>query len=280
MTPNPARPSVFDRYPQFLSLKGLVPDEVIEREIGSKAAEFEQTLERARRVIPHVRLCDVFPPDIERGAIRLENFLGHWGNVSVESVCKIGLIVRWLRPRRILEIGTYNGMTTLQMALNAPPECTVYTLDLPEGQEPVLPASELDRYVARSFRPRFGTSTGSYFKGRTDVRIVQLLGDSTTFDYSTRIDGPVDLVFIDGAHDYRTKKIDSENALRLLSPAGVILWDNYADVCCPEVTRYLLDLSAGLGISHLKGTLLAVHRRGAPAGEASRPGDVAGANRT
>src|SRR5437762_8515397 len=48
-----------------------------------------------------------------------------WGNVSVESVCKIGLIIRWLRPRRILEIGTYNGMTTLQMALNAPPECTV-----------------------------------------------------------------------------------------------------------------------------------------------------------
>ena len=43
--------------------------------------------------------------EIERGAIRLENCLGHWGNVSVESVCKIALITRWLRPRRILEIG-------------------------------------------------------------------------------------------------------------------------------------------------------------------------------
>src|SRR2546422_599775 len=159
-------------------------------------------------------------------------------------------------------------MTTLQMALNAPPECTVYTLDLPAGQEPSVPSSELDRYVAQSFLPRFGTSTGSYFKGRTDVRIVQLLGDSTTFGYNAWIDGPIDLVFIDGAHDYRTKKIDSENALRLLSPTGVILWDNFADVCCPEVTRYLLDLSADLSVSHLKGTLLAVHRRGGerPAG--------------
>ena len=271
MTRNPAGPSVFERYPQFLTLKGLVPDEVVEREIGSKAAEFERTLARARQVIPQARLCDVFPPEIERGAIRLENFLGHWGNVSVETVCKIGLIIRWLRPRRILEIGTYNGMTTLQMALNAPPECTVYTLDLPEGQTPSVPPSELDRYVAQSFRPRFGTSTGSYFKGRTDVRIVQLLGDSTTFDYAAPIDGPVDLVFIDGAHDYRTKKIDSENALRLLSPAGVILWDNFADVCCPEVTRYLLDLSAGLSVSHLKGTLLAVHRRVGPARGAPSP---------
>ena len=115
---------------------------------------------------------------------------------------------------------------------------------LPVGQEPSVPSSELDRYVAQSFLPRFGTSTGSYFKGRTDVRIVQLLGDSTTFGYNAWIDGPIDLVFIDGAHDYRTKKIDSENALRLLSPTGVILWDNFADVCCPEVTRYLLDLSA------------------------------------
>ena len=265
MTRKTARPGVFDRYPQFLTLRGLVPDDVIEREIGSKAAAFEETLARARRAIPQARLCDVFPPEIERGAIRLENFLGHWGNVSVESVCKIALIIRWLRPRRILEIGTYNGMTTLQMALNAPPECTVYTLDLPPGQEPSLPPSELDRYVAQSFLPRFGNSTGSYFKGRTDVRIVQLLGDSSTFDYDASIDGPIDLVFIDGAHDYRTKKIDSENALRLLSPTGVILWDNFADVCCPEVTRYLLDLSADLRVSHLKGTLMAIHRRGDPA---------------
>jgi len=30
------------------------------------------------------------------------------------------------------------------------------------------------------------------------------------------------------------------------------------------VTRYLLDLSADLSVSHLKGTLLAVHRRGGP----------------
>ncbi len=70
MTRKSVRPSVFDRYPQFLTLKGLVPDEVVEREIGSKAAEFERTLARARRVIPHVRLCDVFPPEIERGAAR------------------------------------------------------------------------------------------------------------------------------------------------------------------------------------------------------------------
>jgi hypothetical protein len=260
MAQTTGRPSVFERYPQLLTLKGLVPDEVVEREVGARADEFERVYRSARAVIPTVRLGDVFPPALERGAIRLENFLGHWGNVSVETVCKISLIVRFLKPRRILEIGTYNGMTTLQMALNAPPECTVYTLDLPQDLEPSVPASELDRLVAKSFRARFGTSTGSYFRDRGDVRIVQLLGDSATFDYAAHLDGPVDLVFIDGAHDERTKRIDSENALRLVSPGGTILWDNYGDVCNPEVTRYLLDLSAALPLRHFKNTMLVVHR--------------------
>ena len=254
-----ARASIFERYPQLLTLKGLVPDEVLEREVGAGADEFEEILRRARAAIPTVRLKDIFPSDLELGAIRLENFLGHWGNVSVETVCKICLILAHLKPRRILEIGTYNGMTTLQMALNAPAGCTVYTLDLPQDQEPSVPPSELDRRVAQSFRSRFGTSTGSYFQGRTDVRIVQLLGDSSRFDYTSRIDGPLDFVFIDGAHDYRTKQIDSENALRLLAPGGVILWDNFADVCNPEVTRYLHDLSASLPLRHLKNTMLVVY---------------------
>jgi predicted O-methyltransferase YrrM len=261
MAAKTVRPGVFERYPQLATLKGLVPDDLVEREVGSRADEFERTLRRAAAVIPTVRLRDVFPPEIETGAIRLENFLGHWGNVSIETVCKICLIVRFLKPRRILEIGTYNGMTTLQMALNAPPECVIYTLDLPPDREPSIPPSELDRLVALSFRARFGTSTGSYFRGRGDLKVVQLLGDSATFDYGSRIDGPLDLVFIDGAHDYRSKAIDSENALRLLAPDGVIVWDNYADVCNPEVTRFLLDQNASLRLSHLRNTMLVVHRR-------------------
>lgn len=269
MAAKAARPSVFERYPQLETLRGLVPDDLVEREIGSRADEFERVARRAAALIPTVRLRDVFPAGMERGAIRLENFLGHWGNVSVETVCKICLIVRHLKPRRILEIGTYNGMTTLQMALNAPPECTIYTLDLPPDQEPAIPPSELDRLVARSFRARFGTSTGSYFRGREDLSIVQLLGDSTTFDYASRIDGPLDLVFIDGAHDYESKRIDSENALRLLAPGGVVLWDNYRDVSNPEVTRCLADLGAGLRLRHLRNTMLVAHRSAGP-GEGAR----------
>ncbi|MGH9749445.1 MAG: O-methyltransferase [Candidatus Polarisedimenticolia bacterium] len=268
-TPSRGR-SIFERYPQLLTLRGLVPDALVEREIGAGAEAFERTLEAARRVIPTVLLKDVFPADIERGAIRMENFLGHWGNVGVETLAKICLIVRWLRPSRILEIGTYNGLTTLQMALNAPSGCVVYTLDLPEGAEPSQPPSALDRMVALSFRARFGTSTGSYFRDRKGLIIRQLLGDAATFDYAAHLDGKVDLVFIDAAHDYESKRIDTDNALRLLAPGGVILWDNFADVTNPEVTRFLLDLGARLPLRHLKNTMLVVHRDGGTAA----PGDA------
>lgn len=254
--------TIFDRYPQLLTLKGLVPDDVVEREVGATADAFEDTLRRARTKIRTVRLCDAFPPELERGAIRLENFLGHWGNVSVEEVCKLALVTKWLKPRRVLEIGTYNGMTTLQLALNVPADCVVYTLDLPPEAVPKHPLSLMDGLVATEFRARFGTATGSYFAGRTDVNVRQLLGDSATFDYDAAIDGPVDLVFIDAAHDYANKAIDTANAMRLLSDRGVILWDNYADVLNPEVTTFLSDLAEEVELFHLRNTMLVGHRRG------------------
>lgn len=251
--------SIFARYPRLRSLRGLVPDEIVESEIGRRADEFEADAARARERIPSVNLSALIGAEGERGAIRLENFLGHWGNVSIEELCKICLIVKHLRPKTVLEIGTYNGMTTLQMALNCPSTSTVYTLDLPEGTEVSQPLSVLDTWVSKGLRQKFSTATGSYFSGRKDVRIVQLLGDSATFDFSAIVGSP-DLIFIDAAHDYANKKIDSENAFRLIAPKGIILWHNYDDVSCPDVTKYLADLATSRKIVHLRNTSLAAWR--------------------
>ncbi len=253
--------SIFKRYPQLMTLRGLVADDIVEQEVDRWADQFEDCLAAARQRIPTVRLCDIFPAELERLPIRLENFLGHWGNVSIEEVAKLALIARWLKPQRALEIGTYNGMTTLQLALNAGPQATIYTLDLPDHVADLSGLSPIDRAVAFSLRNRFGTARGSYFRDRPDVQIRQLLGESSTFDYASAIDGPVDLVFIDAAHDYKHKQIDSENALRLLSDRGVIVWHNYADVLVPDVTRYLLDFAgSGRRVVHLRGTMLAIYR--------------------
>ena len=185
---------------------------------------------------------------IETGAIRLENFLGHWGNVSIEEVCKIALITRYFRPLKTFEFGTYNGLTTLQLALNTPEEAQIFTLDLPPEKRDSTnyPLSELDRYVAAEFLDRFSTGVGSYFKGRgVEKKIIQIYHDSATYDFSPYY-SMIDLIFIDAGHDYANKKSDSENALKMVSQNGIILWDNYDDILNPDVTKYLTELSGRL----------------------------------
>lgn len=255
--------SIFERYPQLLTLRGKVPDEVVEREVGQQAKLFEHYASLARQRIPAVKLCDVFPPEMEKGRVKLENFLGQWGNISIEELCKICLIVRWLSPKAVFEFGTFNGLTTLQMAINAPQECRIYTLDIaPDSQDIAsLELGEIDQHVAQKVGA-FAFEVGYYFKKTPYERqITQVWGDSTKADLSP-YHNQVDLVFVDAGHAYDYVKADTENALKMLRPGGVILWHNYMDVLCPDVTQCLYEFCFhGLPIYHLRGTYLAIHHR-------------------
>ena len=81
------------------------------------------------------------------------------------------------------------------------------------------------------------------------------------FNFEAYVDY-VDLIFIDGAHDYEHVVADTATALTLLSRRGVVLWHNYADILCPDVTRLLGELSERLLLFRLKNTTLAVYWRG------------------
>lgn len=253
--------SFFEKFPQLNTLKGLVPDEVVEREISSRIDEFNMWRAEAKRKIETIKLIDIFPPELETGTIQLENFLGHWGNVSIEEVCKIALIAKHFKPAKAFEIGTYNGLTTLQLALNTPEDTQIFTLDLPPDKRDNTKhhLSELDRYVAVEFLKRFNTAVGSYFKGKSvEHKITQIYNDSATFDFSPYY-SKMDLIFIDAGHDYDNKKSDSENALKMVAPNGLILWDNYDDILNPDVTKYLAELAEVLPLFHLRGTPLVVY---------------------
>jgi predicted O-methyltransferase YrrM len=251
---------IFEKYPYLNNLRLLISEDLILKEVREKIDEFEVNIKTAKKNIPEINLNQLFPPELENSPIYLQNFLGHWGNLSIEELCKICLIVSYFKPKSVLEIGTYNGMTTLQIALNAPTDCTTYTLDLPSESNHItqFPTSTIDRYVINEFRDRFGTSTGSYFKNRNDLKIVQLYGDSVTFNYQI-IENPVDIILIDAAHDFKSKKIDSENAFKLISEGGVIIWDNYNDVLNPDVTKCLLEISKDYQLFHLRNTMLVVY---------------------
>ena len=48
---------------------------------------------------------------------------------EISSVCHL---VAARRPRKVLEIGSFRGLTTLNIAMNAP-EAEIHTLDLADG---------------------------------------------------------------------------------------------------------------------------------------------------
>jgi predicted O-methyltransferase YrrM len=168
----------------------------------------------------------------------------------------LATIVSAVRPRKIFEIGTFRGVAALTMALNAP-EADVYTLDLPEeySADGVESLSKGDKEWVRLSR----TSVGFAFAGHpAATRIHQLHGNSLTYDAPEFLSN-TDLCFIDGGHSYECVKADTETALKILSPNGVIIWDDYAWFV-DGVREYLAELCKTLPLHRIAGSQLVIYR--------------------
>ena len=92
-------------------------------------------------IIPQRPLSDLFDPKCE---IRMQNFFSRDGNVSCLELAAILAAIAQGHPLNLLEIGTFDGNTTLQMALNSDERAVVHTLDLPEGHYGSGPQVEED----------------------------------------------------------------------------------------------------------------------------------------
>jgi predicted O-methyltransferase YrrM len=167
----------------------------------------------------------------------------------------IGAICRAVQPRTIFEIGTYTGSTTLIMAFNTAPETRITTLDL----EPA--ARDMHRFgMGVGGFPPFEVG-GAFRNGPQARRIEQVFGSSETFNYRP-YEGRMDIVFIDADHTYEFVQKDTEAALRLLRPGGVVLWDDYLHRPehpeCSGVTQTVNELARTRPCYQIAGTRLAV----------------------
>lgn len=129
--------------------------------------------------------------------------------------------------KKVIEIGTFNGNTTLNLALNLPDDGKVVTIDLPtEGDTSY--ALDISTTDHRNVTDRSGV--GRQFRGHEAAKkIEQVLGDSATLDFSA-LDGPFDFAFIDGCHDYNYVKSDTDNVLRVMRKGGLVMWHDYAEM--------------------------------------------------
>ncbi len=181
--------------------------------------------------------------------LRLCSPTSNAGQVShLELLSIIGVLKSFLKPgQNFLEIGTFDGNTALNVAVNIPIESKVITIDLPEDN--VLGAKfAYDNLL-------IGSESRKKKKHLKLKNVEQIYHDSTTLDFS-KFD--FHAAFIDGGHDYQTVKMDTLNVIGNIKRPGIIFWHDY-DVEC-EIGDLLHDYATQYPIQWIKETRLAFLR--------------------
>ena len=173
-------------------------------------------------IIPKTDVFELFGSDTAQYEGVYECGFGHTTEFELKVISKL---VKKFKPNRVFEIGTFQGRTTLNMALNTDENATIITLDLP-GKDLNSTAISIEkgevRYVDKEI-------SGERFIGHPMARkIIQIFGDSATFlfdDYKHSID----LAFIDGSHAYEYVLNDSNKVMSIIRPGGLIIWHDYTN---------------------------------------------------
>ncbi|MBI5830162.1 MAG: class I SAM-dependent methyltransferase [Chloroflexi bacterium] len=121
-----------------------------------------------------------------------------------DDVAPVCLLAVSKQARRVLEIGTCRGRTTLSLALNLP-SAAIVTYDI-------------------------APNAGAYLRGHPlAARIEMRVKDIHTDVARLRSEPPYDFIYVDGDHMGENPRRDSELAFSLLAPKGMIVWHDYAN---------------------------------------------------
>lgn len=163
----------------------------------------------------------------------------------------LSLVTAQIKPRRILEIGTASGQAVVLMARQAP-EATIDTIDL--GNE----TPSLGEQRGQPPWQDLSTVGAAYRDAGLADRVTQHFADSARFDWVPFKDS-IDLMLIDGGHTYEYVRADSQAALQVVRPGGVIVWDD-CNFVSPGVGKALLELrrKEGVPVYRIFGTRFAI----------------------
>ena len=151
--------------------------------------------------------------------------------IAVEQGHLLAFLTRLIGARRVLEVGTFTGYSTLVFALALPAEGLVVTCDTNDGWVSVGRAHWQRAKVAHKIDVRLGAARDTLAVLRRESGV------------------PFDLVFVDAnKEDY---DIYYEAALRLARPGGLVVLDNtlfhgsvaLSDTIDPR-TKAIRDLNA------------------------------------
>ena len=183
-----------------------------------------------------ISAADLFPNLFEQGVSLLEE-PWKFGDLAYDSVKIVVSIIKQTRAKNVFEFGTFRGRTTMNIALNLPKEGIVYSLDLPSRVGRGVPMSEFESlYMIKPANIR-----RELLQNISDEllnKIVLLHGNSMRVNLK-KFYGTMDVVFVDGGHTLGVVTSDTLNAMKMVRPGGIIIWDDYAGGHCPDVTTFI-----------------------------------------
>lgn len=161
-------------------------------------------LDKNRLRLPVVNPRLLFEGFDEHPVVLTKLPVGSWSS-PVADVVTLAKIAMSIRPRRVLEVGSYRGYTTRLLAEHTHADAKIVAFDM-------------DVQHGEAYR-------GAPIAAKIDRRVGQVSVESF------RNDGPgsFDLIFLDADHTYDSVKHDTEVLLPLLRPEGLFVWHDYAN---------------------------------------------------
>ncbi len=204
-------------------------------------------------VLPRVDVTQALP-GIEEAEVVLVKPLGANSETSVtpHEMAVLCAIVRHTGAKRILEIGTYDGRTALNLAANTPDDGMVTTVDLPAGWNHGLALEVPSEAVNGTSVP---PAALKYRHTRYAHKVRQIYGDSAALDWSS-LGVPFDIVFIDGCHSYDYVRSDTLKALASVRSGSLVIWHDYGMI--EDVSRAVDETASRIQVRAVRSTSLAI----------------------
>lgn len=222
----------------------------LSRKIRRKKSRFEQKTSLPKKTVWRL--------PVHYSAPRLSSLKKRNGNITISELGILAaLAAKCPGNNTLFEIGTFDGRTTLNLALNAPVACKIVTLDLPKESDTRFALAVGEQHMVEKNSSGGLFNNTDHLKPTEQMRIEQKFGDSSAFDFSPYYK-QCGLFFVDGSHSYECAKKDSFNALRCAAPSGWIVWHDYG--VWEGVTKALEEIEAemNLGLVHIAGTSLVI----------------------
>src|SRR5208282_1176214 len=204
--------------------------------------------------LPRLELREVMPGTEAVSITILETFNRVLGiTLDIEECAVLIALAKCSGAKKILEIGTFDGTTALNLAANTAPDAQIVTVDLPPDWSGDLSLEVPGEY--RNVTDRKGVGR-RFLNTPYQPKIRQVYGDSAKMDWSA-LSGPFDMIFVDACHHYQYVLSDTRNALKhLRANGGLIVWHDYGYV--KGVSDVVDETSANVKVRAIAGTRLAV----------------------